>query len=208
MSQETITTQSHKYQEVNGYSIEELISEQAIHQRIIKMADQIYTDYEGQDLTLVCILNGAESFFNSLKKELGRGNSDVNRKPISVREGYLGLSSYKDGHVSSGKIDVTMALNICITGRNVLVVEDIVDSGHTIEQSKPIFEAKEPASLKYCVLLDKSENREVDVKVDYTGFVIPNKYVVGFGLDDGGEFRNLPYVGVVVSKPFSPVLST
>lgn len=200
MTTEVITSKTPEYK-VNGYLIEEMISEKVLHQRIVGLAEQIYKDYRGKDLVLVCILNGAESFFNSLKKELGRGNPFANREPMSIPEGYFGVSSYGAGHESSGNIKVTVPLNIDIKDKDALIIEDIIDSGNTVHLTRPLLLAEKPKSLEYCVLLDKAENRKVKENVKYTGFVIPNKYVVGFGLDDGGNFRNLPYVGIVKEKP-------
>jgi hypoxanthine phosphoribosyltransferase len=168
-----------------------LIAEEQIRQRTREMAQKISRDYEGQDLHLICVLKGGIVFLVDLMKEL--------TVPHSVD--FMATSSYGAATESSGVVRIVKDLDDPIAGRNVLIVEDIIDSGHTLSYLTRILRERNPASLRICTLLNKQERREVDVALDYIGFNIPNKFVFGYGLDLDQLYRNLPYVAV-----FEPAL--
>ena len=168
-----------------------LIAEEQIRQRTREMAQEISRDYEGQDLHLICVLKGGIVFLVDLMKEL--------TIPHSVD--FLATSSYGAATESSGVVRIVKDLDDPIAGRNVLIVEDIIDSGHTLSYLTRILRERNPTSLRICTLLNKQERREVDVTLDYIGFNIPNKFVFGYGLDLDQLYRNLPYVAV-----FEPAL--
>jgi hypoxanthine phosphoribosyltransferase len=163
-----------------------LIAEEQIRQRTREMAQEISRDYEGQDLHLICVLKGGIVFLVDLMKEL--------TVPHSVD--FMATSSYGAATESSGVVRIVKDLDDPIAGRNVLIVEDIIDSGHTLSYLTRILRERNPASLRICTLLNKQERREVDVTLDYIGFNIPNKFVFGYGLDLDQLHRNLPYVAV------------
>ena len=155
--------------------------------RIAEIAEQINKEYEGRDVHLICILKGSLFFTCELAKRL----------TVPVTIDFIQVSSYGSGTVSSGNIKIKKELDESIEGRDVIVIEDIIDSGNTLSRLVPYLQKMEPASLKICTLLDKPDRREVDVNVDYNGFDIPDKFVVGYGLDYDQKYRNLPYIGVV-----------
>jgi hypoxanthine phosphoribosyltransferase len=163
-----------------------LISEEQIRQRTRELAQEISRDYEGRDLHLICVLKGGVVFLVDLMKEL--------TVPHSVD--FMATSSYGAETESSGVVRILKDLDDPIAGRNVLIVEDIIDSGHTLDYLTRILRQREPASLRLCTLLDKQERREVDVPIDYVGFNIDNKFVYGYGLDLDQLYRNLPFVAV------------
>ena len=204
MTKETGSKQK-EIQEINGLSIEVLINEQQIKERLVTIADRIYEDYykKGKNPVFVCILKGAEPTYIWLTQELGRGNPKTDRKPVSVHGGHLGLSSYGPKEKSSGKIKITSPLSVDIQGEDVIIVEDILDSGNTMDKAmKNIFLPKNPKSIEIFALLNKAERREFPIEAKYIGFEIPNRFVVGFGLDlEEIQFRNLPFVGVALLKP-------
>lgn len=171
------------------YLKEILIDEQTLQARIAEMGKTLTGDYAGAaDLLVVCILKGGVMFLSDLTRCL-----DV---PHEID--FLAVSSYGAGARSStGKVRIDMDLSAEVTGRDVLIVEDIIDSGHTLRFVMDMLHARRPASLKLCTLLDKPERREIQIPIDYTGFVIENKFVFGYGLDLDEKFRNLPFVGVV-----------
>ena len=164
-----------------------LISEEQIRQRVKEMGAQISEDYAGKDVVLLCILKGAVQFFSDLSRQM-TGNLEMD---------FMSISSYGNGKRTSGIVRIAKDMDTSITGRHVLIIEDIMDSGHTLKHLKKVLEAREPASLKICCLLDKPSRRECDITPDYTGFVIPNEFVLGYGLDFNNFYRNLPYVGVL-----------
>ena len=167
---------------------EVLVEEQALQARVRALGAEISRDYAGQDLLLVCILRGGVMFLTDLMRAI----------TIPHTIDFMAISSYTVGvRQSSGSVRITLDLNQDIGRRHVLVIEDIVDTGHTIAAVLNLLAARQPASLKICSLLDKSERREVPVPIDYVGFDIPNKFVFGYGLDVDEHFRNLPFVGVV-----------
>ncbi|MEJ2550680.1 MAG: hypoxanthine phosphoribosyltransferase [Anaerolineales bacterium] len=173
------------YQEV----LEEiLIPEDALHKRIKELGQEISRDYEGKDLLLVCILKGGVMFLTDLMRAI-----DV---PHTID--FMAISSYGAGvRHSTGSVQIKLDLATPIEGRNVLIVEDIIDSGHTLTSVINFLNTRRPKSLKICTLLDKAERREVEVPIDYRGFTIPNKFVFGYGLDFDEYYRNLPFIGVV-----------
>lgn len=164
-----------------------LIPEGTLQARIRELGAQISRDYEGQDLMLICILRGGVMFLTDLMRAL--------TVPHTVD--FMAVSSYGAGaRQSRGHVRITLDLTTSIEGRNVLIVEDIIDSGHTIASVIDLLKARRPRSLRVCTLLDKAERREADVPIDYRGFVIPDKFVFGYGLDLDEYYRNLPFVGV------------
>jgi len=174
---------------------EVLIPEQQLQDKIKELGDQISQDYQGQDLHLVCILRGGVLFLTDLMRTI--------TVPHSID--FMAISSYGVGErKSSGQVRLTMDLRDNIQGRNVMLVEDIVDSGHTLASILGLLATRNPASLKVCTLLDKAERRETDVPLDYVGFVIPNKYVFGYGLDLDEFYRELPFIGVVDEDKYTP----
>ncbi|MBC7258397.1 MAG: hypoxanthine phosphoribosyltransferase [Chloroflexi bacterium] len=166
---------------------EVLLTEEQIQQRVRELAEQISADYRGKDLLLVCILKGGVLFLTDLMRQL-----DI---PHAVD--FMAISSYGAGTESSGVVRILMDLNTSIEGKNVLIVEDIVDTGHTLDYILRNLSTRRPASLKVCALLNKPSRRQVDVPIHYIGFDIPNKFVIGYGLDFGEKYRNLPFVGVL-----------
>ena len=170
------------------YHIDELISEEKINERIAELAKQLDEDYAGKELHLIVILKGSVFFACELAKRL----------TIPVTMDFMSVSSYGDGMVSAGEITVKKELDEDIYDKDVLIVEDILDSGVTLYNLKILLSARAPRSLLIITLLDKKDNHEADVKADYIGFDIPNQFVVGYGLDYAQKHRNLPYVGVVV----------
>lgn len=167
--------------------ISELISQKAVETRIAEIAEQINKEYEGRNVHLICILKGSLFFTCELAKRL----------TVPVTIDFIQVSSYGSGTVSSGNIKIKKELDEGIEGRDVIVIEDIIDSGNTLSRLVPYLQKMEPASLKICTLLDKPDRREADVNVDYNGFDIPDKFVVGYGLDYDQKYRNLPYIGVI-----------
>ena len=161
-----------------------LISEAELQKRIGEMAEQITKDYNGQDVTFICILKGSIFFTVELSKRL----------PCDVNFEFIRVSSYR-GENSTGKIELKVDLQGDIKGKDVIVIEDIVDTGRTLSYLKEYLKTKEPKSVKICALLDKKERRVVELNADYVGFDIPDKFVVGYGLDVDEKYRNLPYVG-------------
>ena len=167
-----------------------LIDEETLQERIQELAEQINEDYKGKELTVICILKGAMYFFTDLTKKL---NMDTNIEIMKV-------SSYI-GENSTGKINVRLDLEHSIQGKDVLVVEDIVDSGKTMEFLLDYLALKNPNSIKICTLLDKKERREVDnLKIDYIGFSIPNHFVIGYGLDLDEKYRNLKEINCFINE--------
>ncbi len=183
--------------EFNGYLIEQMISEHELHVITQRLADEIYRDFKGKDLLLIGILKGANLFLGDLARELGRGNAEIGRPPMPVELDFLQVSSYEQ-ETSTHNVRKHIDISTEIKDRNVLLVEDILDTGHTLTWIKEQLKDREPKSLSVCVMLDKPERREVFLKPEYTGKIIPNKFVIGSGLDFNQQFRNLPYVGVVI----------
>jgi len=168
--------------------LEVLVSAEQLQERVGALGAQISSDYAGQDLLLLCILRGGVVFLADLMRHI-----DI---PHAID--FMAISSYGVGaRTSSGNVRISLDLQQNIENRHVLVVEDIVDTGHTLAAVIELLATRRPASLKICTLLDKSERREVEVPIHYVGFDIPNKYVFGYGLDVDELYRNLPFIGVV-----------
>jgi len=168
--------------------VDVLISEKEIDNRILEIADRINKDYEGEELTLICVLKGGVMFMCDLAKRLN----------LNVRLDFMSVSSYGSQTKSSGVVKIIKDLDNSIDGKNVLVVEDIIDSGNTLSYLMDILKKRGPKSIKLCTLLDKPSRREKkDVFVDYVCFEIEDKFVVGYGLDYDQRYRNLPYIGVM-----------
>lgn len=164
-----------------------LISEEQIQKRVGELAEQISNDFAGETVKLLCILKGSMFFTCELAKRI----------TIPVMLDFMYVSSYGKETKSSGAINIKKDLDEPIEGDNVIIVEDIVDSGNTLFKLVSILKERNPKQLKICTLLDKPGRREVPVNVDYNGFDIPDEFVVGFGLDYDQHYRNLPYVGVL-----------
>lgn len=167
---------------------EVLVSEEALHSRIAELGAQITQDYRGQDLLLVCVLKGGVMFLTDLMRQIAI--------PHSVD--FMAVSSYGTGaRESSGIVRILMDLGADITGRNVLIVEDIIDTGCTLDYILRMLQTRNPASLRVCCLLDKPARRQLPIQVDYLGFSIPDKYVFGYGLDLDEFYRELPLVATL-----------
>lgn len=164
-----------------------LISEEEVDKKIRELAAKISRDYEGRDIHLICILKGGVFFMTELSKHITE-NCSLD---------FMSVSSYGNATSSSGRVRIVKDLDEPIEGQDVLVVEDIVDSGRTLSYLMEILKSRNPKSLKLCTLLDKPDRREAEVHVDYTGFQIPDAFVVGYGLDYQQKYRNLPFIGVV-----------
>jgi hypoxanthine phosphoribosyltransferase len=164
-----------------------LIDAQALQGRISDLGAEISADYAGKDLLLVGVLKGAVFFMADLMREL----------TVPCEIDFMAISSYGAATDSSGVVRILKDLDINVAGRNVLVVEDIIDSGLTLSYLMRNLRARKPASLEICALLTKPERREIDVPVRYIGFEIPNRFVIGYGLDFAERYRNLPYVAVL-----------
>lgn len=171
-----------------------LIDEAQLHSRIQDLAAEIRDAYAyTEDLLLICVLKGGYVFLSDLSRALQR--------PHELD--FMGVSSYGKGTESSGAVQIIMDLKQPIVGRHVLIVEDIIDSGRTLAYMRRSLLARAPASLRICSLLNKPERREVDVPIDYVGFDIPDEFVVGYGLDFGEIYRNLPFIAVLKSEIFA-----
>ena len=164
-----------------------LLSEQEVDQRIQEIGEQISKDYAGKEVHLVCVLKGGSFFMCELAKRI----------TVPVTLDFMSVSSYGSSTKSSGVVKIVKDLDEPLKDKNVIVVEDIVDSGRTLSYLLEMLKDRHPASLSLCTLLDKPERRVVDVNVDYTGFNIPDEFVVGYGLDYDQRYRNLPYIGIV-----------
>lgn len=164
-----------------------LLSEEEVAKRIKEMGDVISSDYEGRPLHLICILKGGVFFTCELAKRISL--------PLTLD--FMSVSSYGAGTVSSGIVKIVKDLDEPLKDKDVIIVEDIVDSGRTLSYLMEMMRDRGPKSLALCTLLDKPERRVVEVNVNYTGFRIPDEFVVGYGLDYDQRYRNLPYIGVV-----------
>jgi hypoxanthine phosphoribosyltransferase len=166
---------------------EVLIEEDRLRARVVELGEEISNDYAGRDLLLIGVLKGAVFFMADLMRRL----------TIPCEVDFMAISSYGASTDSSGVVRILKDLDINIEGRDVLVVEDIIDSGLTLSYLMRNLESREPASLEVCALLTKPARREIEVAVRYVGFEIPNRFVIGYGLDFGERYRNLPYVAVL-----------
>jgi hypoxanthine phosphoribosyltransferase len=166
---------------------EVLIEPDVLSARVAELGAEISVDYQGRDLLLIGVLKGAVFFMADLMRKL----------TIPCEVDFMAISSYGASTDSSGVVRILKDLDINIEGRHVLVVEDIIDSGLTLSYLMRNLESREPATLEICALLTKPDRREIDVPVRYVGFEIPNRFVIGYGLDFGERYRNLPYVAVL-----------
>lgn len=164
-----------------------MIPEEEVDKRIQEIGEQISKDYAGKQVHLVCVLKGGSFFLCELAKRI--------TVPVSLD--FMSVSSYGNDTKSSGVVKIVKDLDESLKGKNVIVVEDIVDSGRTLSYLLEMLKDRGPESLRLCTLLDKPDRRVIDVNVDYTGFQIPDEFVVGYGLDYDQRYRNLPYIGVV-----------
>lgn len=164
-----------------------MITEEEISKRVNELAGMISKDFSGQDVHLICILKGSIFFTAELAKRIEN----------EVTLDFMSVSSYGDGTESSGRIKIVKDIDEGIEGKNVIVVEDIIDSGRTLSFLLDMLKARKPKELKLCTLLNKPDRRVVDIPVDYIGFDIPDKFVVGYGMDYAQKYRALPYIGVV-----------
>jgi len=169
--------------------IKVLIDEEKLQKRVDEIADQIQKEYKGREIILICILKGSIFFTVDLARRI-KGD---------VKIEFIRVSSYNDGTESSGEIKMKLDLKDSIQGKDVIVIEDIIDTGRTLSYLIEYLKMKKPNSVKLCALLDKPDRRTINVTVDYTGFQIPDKFVVGYGLDFDERYRNLPYVGYIES---------
>jgi hypoxanthine phosphoribosyltransferase len=171
------------------YLQEVLIDEATLQARVKELGAQVSVEYEGcEDLLLICILKGGVMFLTDLMRHI--------TVPHSID--FLATSSYGvGGRASTGNVRIDMDLKVQVAGRHVLIVEDIIDSGHTLRFVMDMLQARKPASLKLCTLLDKPSRRTIEIPVDYVGFSIEDKFVFGYGLDLDEKYRNLPFIGVV-----------
>lgn len=164
-----------------------MLTEKEVDDRIQAIGEQISRDYAGKQVHLICVLKGGSFFLCELAKRI--------TVPVSLD--FMSVSSYGSETKSSGVVKIIKDLDEPIKGKDVLVIEDIVDSGRTLSYLMEMLKDRGPASLKLCTLLDKPDRRVIDVPVDYTGFEIPDEFVVGYGLDYDQRYRNLPYIGVI-----------
>ena len=164
-----------------------MIPEEEVDAKIAELGKKISEDYAGRQVHLICILKGSVFFTCEL----------AIRITVPVSLDFMSVSSYGDGTASSGIVKIAKDLDETLEGKDVIVIEDIIDSGRTLYYLMDVLEKRQPNSLKLCTLLDKPDRRVKDVKVDYVGFEIPDEFVVGYGLDYAQKYRNLPYIGVV-----------
>ena len=164
-----------------------MFTEEQIREKVAELGKQIENDYKGEEILVVGILKGANVFTCDLIRQID----------LDVKIDFMSVSSYGSGTESSGTVRILKDLDTDIKGRNVLIVEDIIDSGRTLSNLVKELQIREPKSLKLCTLLDKPSRRVVDVDVEYVGFEIEDKFIVGYGIDYAEKYRNLPYIGIV-----------
>ncbi len=164
-----------------------LFSEEQLNERITKIAKQIEADYKGKRPLIVAILKGSVLFFSDLIRKI---NGDIEID-------FMSISSYGSGSKSSGEVKMIKDLDKKIEGKDVIIVEDIIDSGYTMKYLKNLLQTRNPSSIKVCTLLDKPSRREAEVSADYVGFEVENEFVIGYGLDYDGLYRNLPFIGIL-----------
>lgn len=171
---------------------EVLLTEERIKARVKELGQQLSKDYAGKHPIVVCVMKGAVNFFSDLVREID----------CQLELEFMGISSYGNGVKTSGIIRISKDIDTSITNRHVIIVEDIIDSGLTMKHLLKLLEQREPASIKTVCLLDKPERRQCDIDPDYSGFTIPNAFVIGYGLDYAGYYRNLKYVGILDPKVY------
>lgn len=164
-----------------------LIPEEEVNKRVRELGEKISVEYAGKKVHLICVLKGSVFFTCELAKRI----------TVPVTMDFLSVGSYGAGTESSGEVRIKKDLDESVEDQDIIIIEDIIDSGRTLSRLAEILKERKPNSMKICTLLDKPERRVTDVKVDYVGFNIPDEFVVGFGLDYAQKYRNLPYIGVV-----------
>ena len=164
-----------------------LIPEDKVDERIRELGERISADYAGKQVHLICVLKGGVFFMCELAKRI----------TVPVSMDFMSVSSYGDGTASSGVVKIVKDLDQDLSGKDLLIVEDILDSGMTLSYLKGLLQGRNPASIRIATLLDKPSRRKVDLKADYVGFEVPDEFVVGYGLDYDEQYRNLPFVGVL-----------
>jgi hypoxanthine phosphoribosyltransferase len=164
-----------------------LVDRETIRAKVKELAKQISDDYRGTDLVLIGVLKGAVVFLSDLMREIS----------IDIQIDFMAVSSYGHNAISSGEVKIIKDMDTPISGKHVLIVEDIIDTGLTLQHLKALLYTRDPLSVKICAIFDKVERRKVDIGCDYQGIVIPDKFVVGYGLDFAGKYRNLPDLRVI-----------
>lgn len=164
------------------------ITEEQLKQKVIEIGAKIRKDFHGEPITLIVVLKGGFVFAADLIREL---------EGEDVAVDFVAVSTYGKQTVSSGKVQLLKDISMDITGKNVILVDDIIDSGLTLSYLKKHYQLQKPKSIKICTMLDKQERRKVDVEVDYEGFIIPNEFIVGYGMDIAEKYRNLPYIATL-----------
>ncbi|MEA3423132.1 MAG: hypoxanthine phosphoribosyltransferase [Bacillota bacterium] len=170
-----------------------LLTEEDIRDKVNELGEKITKDHQGEELILIGVLKGANVFMSDLMRKIN--------KPIEID--FISVSSYGHSTESSGVVRILKDLDSEIEGKNVIIVEDIIDSGLTLKYLIQNFKTRNPKSVKICTLLDKPERRKVDIKIDYKGFVIPDEFIVGYGIDYAEGYRNLPYVATLKDEVYS-----
>ena len=170
-----------------------LFSQEDIVAKTKELGQQLTEDYAGKNPLLVCVLKGAVPFMAELIKHID----------THIEMDFMVVSSYGGGTVSSGEVKILKDVDTNVEGRDIIFIEDIIDTGKTLKSLKELFEGRQPASVKIATLLDKPEGRLVEIEADYTCFTIPNEFVVGYGLDYDENYRNLPYIGVLKEEVYS-----
>jgi len=181
-------------QDYHEFLDEILVDANTLQERVVELGEEISSDYQGDDLHLICILRGGIMFLTDLMRNISIPNT----------VDFMAVSSYGTSRESTGQVRITLDLKDEIQCKNVLLVEDIIDSGYTIASVLEILRTRHPKSLRVCTLLNKPERREVEVPIDYCGFIIPNEFVFGYGLDLDEYYRNLPFVATVNLEKYSP----
>ena len=169
-----------------------LITKEQLQKRVEELGKQISEDYKGEKLTLICILRGASVFFADLLRQI----------TIPCEIDFIAVSSYGAGTTTSGEVKLVKDLSSTIDGENVIIVEDIMDTGVTLSYLKKMLLARNPKSIKICACIDKPERRTADIKSDYIGFTVPNEFIVGYGLDYNERYRNLPDICVLAPEVY------
>lgn len=170
-----------------------LLSEEELHRRVTELGEKISTDYAGKRLLMVSVLKGSVVFMADLMRAV----------TVPAEIDFMSVSSYGSGVKTSGVVKIMKDLDIELSGLDLLIVEDILDSGLTLSYIKKILTERNPNSIRICTLLDKPERRKADIAPDYVGFVVPDEFVVGYGLDYAERYRNLPYIGVLKPEVYS-----
>lgn len=178
---------------VENYIKEVLISEEDILSRVKELGEEITEDYKGKDLVVIGILKGAVIFMSELVKNI--------KQPVTID--FMAVSSYGKSTISTGEVRINKDLDFSVEGKDLLIVEDIIDTGLTLNYLTDILKKRGASSVKICTLLDKPDRRTVGVEVDYLGFEIPDEFVVGYGLDYAEQYRNLPYIGSLKEEVYN-----